>query len=68
MKKIILILAIIVGSALTISCSEKDEETLSEWKCGTYNGNQLWTGPRGGCYYYNTNSNRTYVDRCECNC
>lgn len=36
--------------------------------CGTHNGNQLYKGPRDGCYYLNSNSNKTYVDRSECNC
>lgn len=29
-------------------------------------GRQLHVGPRGGCYYYNSNGNKTYVDRSEC--
>jgi len=45
-----------------------DSEQLDEWKCGFHNGKQLWTGPRGGCYYKNSNGNITYVDRSECNC
>jgi hypothetical protein len=28
---------------------------------GTYNGHQLYTGPRGGCYYINSNGNKTYI-------
>ena len=39
-----------------------------EWPCGTHNGNQLRTGERGGCYYINSNGNKTYVDRSECHC
>lgn len=39
-----------------------------KWKCRTHNGKTLWTEPRGGCYYYNSNGNKTYVDRSECNC
>ena len=48
--------------------AESEEETEEEWRCGTHNGKELWTGPRGGCYYYNVNNNKTYVDRSECNC
>jgi hypothetical protein len=40
----------------------------SEWPCSTYNGNQLRTGPKGGCYYINSNGNKTYVDRDFCRC
>lgn len=29
-------------------------------------GRQLHMGPRGGCYYINSNGNKTYVDRSEC--
>lgn len=39
-----------------------------DWRCGIHNGKQLYTGPRGGCYYINSNDNKTYVDRSECNC
>jgi len=31
----------------------------------TYNGNQLYVGKRGGCYYYTGNS-KQYVDRSYC--
>ena len=36
--------------------------------CGTYNGKQLFKGSDGGCYYINSNGNKTYVDRSKCNC
>ena len=32
----------------------------------TYNGKPLLVGPRGGCYYINSNGNKTYVDRSFC--
>jgi len=32
----------------------------------TYNGRPLFIGPRGGCYYINSNGNKTYVDRSFC--
>lgn len=37
-------------------------------KCGMYNGKQLYRGPQGGCYYINSNGNKTYVDRGYCKC
>ena len=37
-------------------------------KCGFYNGKQLYRGPKGGCYYINSNGNKTYVDRSFCTC
>lgn len=33
---------------------------------GLYNNRQLYVGPRGGCYYINSNGNKTYVDRSLC--
>jgi len=61
---------LIVSTSIYTSCSSTDdgEGTRTEWECGTHNGNTLYTGPRGGCYYYNSNGNKTYVDRSECNC
>jgi endonuclease G len=32
----------------------------------TYNNKPLYIGPRGGCYYINSNGNKTYVDRSYC--
>lgn len=66
---------LILFFTLNISCSSAidnptDETTTTikpDWKCGTHNGKQLWTGPKGGCYYINSNGNKTYVDRSECN-
>jgi len=60
-------------SVLLTECSTdtdgiEGQETKTEWKCGVHNGKQLWTGPKGGCYYKNSNGNKTYVDRSECNC
>ncbi len=28
---------------------------------GTYNGKKVYTGPRGGRYYINSNGNKTYI-------
>lgn len=74
MKKIILILILGFFIQFNLSCSGSEstptddiEHTVPDWKCGTHNGKQLWTGPRGGCYYINSNGNKTYVDRSECN-
>lgn len=49
--------------SISLSCEKSDETS-----CGTYNGHQLYKGPEGGCYYYNSNDNKTYVDRSYCNC
>lgn len=27
----------------------------------TYNGHTVYTGPRGGCYYINSNGNKVYI-------
>lgn len=63
MTKIILLFLFV--SSFT-ACDSQEE--FSESKCGTHNGKTLYTGPQGGCYYYNSNGNKTYVDRSECNC
>ncbi|MBO0947357.1 PKD domain-containing protein [Fibrella forsythiae] len=36
--------------------------------CGSYNSKTLYKGPEGGCYYINSNGNKTYVDRSYCKC
>ncbi len=67
---------LITSFIILISCGGNNDEveveveagTKADWRCGTYNGNSLWTGERGGCYYINSNGNKTYVDRSECNC
>ncbi len=47
---------------------EVSNNSPEEWYCGVYNSNKLITGPKGGCYYINSNGNKTYVDRGLCNC
>ncbi|RDB07996.1 DNA/RNA non-specific endonuclease [Runella aurantiaca] len=37
-------------------------------KCRQYNGRQLYIGKSGGCYYINSNGNKSYVERNLCNC
>lgn len=70
MKKIVKGIIFFISSLIIISCSSEssDERTINEWECGTYNGHTLFTGSKGGCYYKNSNGNKTYVDRSKCNC
>jgi hypothetical protein len=71
MKKLTILIIFLIFSLSFSSCESKEDEnieTKTEWRCGTHNGKELWTGPQGGCYYYNSNGNKTYVDRSECNC
>ena len=69
MKKVYSLLLIVMIGVM-ISCS--DESNSSEYTCGTkvVSGvtRTLYTGPQGGCYYYNSNNNKTYVDRSDCSC
>ena len=67
-KYVIILSFLIVGACSGEDNNEFESSNQADWKCGTHNGNQLWTGPRGGCYYINSNDNKTYVDRSECNC
>ncbi len=55
------------NSCETETYSPSDSE-YSTTPCGYHNGHRLYKGPRGGCYYINSNGNKTYVDRSECNC
>lgn len=75
MKKLQIVCFLFISVVLTQCSTDTDgieeqdtQETRTEWKCGFHNGKQLWTGPKGGCYYKNSNGNKTYVDRSECNC
>lgn len=43
----------------------KRSGSYAQEKGCTYNGNQLFVGKRGGCYYYSGSSKR-YVDRAYC--
>lgn len=52
---------------LLMSCDTEYDIPQSQ-SCGKYNGHQLFVGPKGGCYYINSNNNKTYVDRNYCNC
>lgn len=69
LKFIFVVLALLLLS--TSNCTDDSNEIDNnggDYPCGFYNGKQLYTGPKGGCYYYNSNGNKTYVDRSECNC
>lgn len=44
---------------------------MDSMPCGRYgpeNRYQLYRGPKGGCYYINSNGNKSYIDRSDCNC
>lgn len=47
------------------SGSKRSRSFYSSGKSCTYNGNQLYVGKRGGCYYY-SGSSKQYVDRSYC--
>lgn len=63
MRKLLLIAMLL----FCISCGTGDDDYNGS-SCGSYNGHALYVGPKGGCYYYNSNGNKTYVDRSYCNC
>lgn len=66
MKKYLLIITVILIGF--VACTSGEEDEVTERVCGTYKGKTLYTGERGGCYYYNSNKNKEYVDRSNCNC
>ena len=67
MKKTLLIIFLysIVSSTLYSCNAEADD-------CGTRTvsgvARSLNRGPDGGCYYVNSNGNKSYVDRSDCSC
>ncbi len=63
-------LIVIYGKADNVSLVKPEKYHLSDisFKCGYHNGKKLYKGPKGGCYYINSNGNKTYVDRKKCNC
>lgn len=71
MRKLLLLLVLTIGIG---NCGEATTDdptspgsitTGSDDRC-YHNGNRLHEGPQGGCYYINSNGNKTYVDRAEC--
>ncbi|KAB1228800.1 hypothetical protein [Chryseobacterium viscerum] len=52
-------------SRTTGSASSGYSRAYSSSKGCTYNGQQLYVGSRGGCYYY-SGSSKKYVDRSYC--
>lgn len=67
MKKVIPFLFAI--SMTFISCDGDSDDVI---ECGTKVVNDLTVvlklGPQGGCFYDNSNGNKTYVDRSDCKC
>lgn len=62
-----------ISFLLLLSCTPSDDSGSFNFNpgsgstpCGTYNGKKTYTGPKGGCYYINSNGNKTYVDRSYC--
>lgn len=65
MKSLRCILTFALFLAATAGCNQPVSDGGG---CGTYNGHTLYKGSQGGCYYYNDQGNKTYVDRSYCNC
>lgn len=74
MKKTVFYIAILAITALSISCSTGDSGNSDSGNsdtgsgCGTHAGHTLYLGDQGGCFYYNNNGNKVYVERSECHC
>lgn len=43
------------------------QNTSSSYRKTSKSSRKYYLGPRGGCYYINSNGNKTYVDRSLCN-
>lgn len=67
-----LLLSLCLACSKDGGASKKDKHTRTlekgERVCGQYNGKTLYTGHRGGCYYYQDDGEKTYVDRSNCSC
>lgn len=62
------ILLLLFIACANLQCDSSGSNYNADPECGTHNGNKLYLGPQGGCYYINSNGNKTYVDRSECHC
>lgn len=65
---ILLIMTVTVMSCDNTGIEDSTQENTSSNGCGFYNGHTLHEGPQGGCYYINSNGNKTYVERKYCSC
>ena len=70
MKKLLILLCVFF---LACDGGDSDENTdTSEYFCKEVEVSgvlrKLYVGPRDGCYYYNSNGNKSYVDRTLCQC
>lgn len=45
-----------------------DAPLMIETSCKKLNGRELYVGQDGGCYYFTSGGNKTYVDRNLCDC
>jgi len=65
MKKLILALLLPV----IISCEKDASKPAEDVPCGDYKGNQTYKTEKGACYIFNSNGEKVYVDKSECdNC
>ncbi len=65
MKKVIIYFLLLF---ISVAC-QKDDSTSGDRACGSYKtGQSLYKGPQDGCYYINSNGNKTYVEREACKC
>jgi hypothetical protein len=68
----LMLIIITIICLIGVSCS-KEESSSNQNNCGTYtlsNGTvqTVQKGSQGGCYYINSNNNKSYVDDKYCNC
>lgn len=70
MKKVRLVMMTLMMSLFLFSCEKEVNSTTNQTptNCGWYNGKPTYKGSNGGCYYINSNGNKTYVDAQYCPC
>lgn len=69
----IMLIIISIFCLIGVSCSKEETSSSNQNNCGTYtlsNGTvyTVQKGSQGGCYYINSNNNKSYVDDKYCNC
>jgi hypothetical protein len=55
--------------AVSFSCEKEAVKPAEDLPCGDYKGNQTYKTEKGACYVFNSNGEKVYVDKSECdNC
>jgi hypothetical protein len=62
MKRLLAALVLFV----IVSCEKDAQKPAEDVPCGDYKGNQTYKTEKGACYIFNSNGEKVYVDKSEC--